>query len=157
MPLAGAKPQDDHRHRNPPVHEWQEVLNTPYTGDSPELPSTHFTTSRGGNRNEFKFQPMVLEWWNVLRQMPHCILWSESDWQFALATAVVADEAFAGNTGAAAELRMREKILGTTYDARRDLRIRYVESLSGDTVSNATNSNGNVATDKRRLRLLDDA
>jgi hypothetical protein len=26
-----------------------------------------------------------------------------------------------------AEVRMREKIIGTTVDARRDLRIRYVE------------------------------
>jgi hypothetical protein len=32
-----------------------------------------------------------------------------------------------GAISAMAELRMREKVMGTTVDARRDLRIRYVE------------------------------
>lgn len=60
--------------------------------------------------------------------MPHCRLWTESDWEFALETAMVADALFYGRTSAATELRQREKVLGTTVDSRRDLRIRYVES-----------------------------
>lgn len=59
--------------------------------------------------------------------MPHCILWTPSDWSFALTTAMVADAAFSGGVGAATELRNREKVLGTTVDFRRNLRIRYVE------------------------------
>ena len=61
--------------------------------------------------------------------MPHCILWSASDWQFALDTAAVAAPFHAGEDlrpALATELRNREKLLGTTWDMRRDLRIRYV-------------------------------
>jgi hypothetical protein len=60
--------------------------------------------------------------------MPHCILWDESDWQFALDTALVAAAFHEGKMTQAVELRNREKILGLTLDARRDLRIRYVEA-----------------------------
>jgi hypothetical protein len=59
--------------------------------------------------------------------MPHASLWTEADWQFALDTAEVAAAFHDGDTKMAVELRQREKILGTTLDARRDLRIRYVE------------------------------
>jgi len=66
-------------------------------------------------------------WWAAVSRMPHCVLWSAADWQFALDSAVVAATFHAGDVRVAAELRQREKILGTTHDARRDLRIRYVE------------------------------
>jgi hypothetical protein len=70
-------------------------------------------------------------WWRSVSRMPHCVLWSESDWQFALDTAQVAAAFHAGDLRLAAELRAREKVLGTTADARRDLRIRYADA--GDT------------------------
>lgn len=66
-------------------------------------------------------------WWRAVSSMPHCVLWSDSDWQFAVDTAVVAATFHAGDVRVAAELRQREKIMGTTVDARRDLRVRYVE------------------------------
>ncbi len=40
-------------------------------------------------------------------------------------TALVAAAFHGGDTRSAAELRQREKVLGTTMDSRRDLRIRY--------------------------------
>jgi hypothetical protein len=61
--------------------------------------------------------------------MPHCILWDEADWQFALDTASVAAAFHGGDMKQAVELRQREKVMGTTLDARRDLRIRYVEAV----------------------------
>ncbi|HEY8661990.1 MAG TPA: hypothetical protein VIL68_00085, partial [Propionibacteriaceae bacterium] len=67
------------------------------------------------------------DWWDTISSMPHCILWTGSDWVFALATAIVADAAFTGGVGAATELRNREKILGSTFDYRRSLRIRYMD------------------------------
>lgn len=67
-------------------------------------------------------------WWLAVSSMPHCVVWSGSDWQFALDTAVVAAAFHAGDVRVAGELRQREKILGTTVDARRDLRIRYVDA-----------------------------
>lgn len=156
MPITGAKPQDVKRHRNPETYEWLEVLDVPYEGASPDLPNTHEVTSRGGKRYEMTFQQMTKDWWEVIRRMPHCVKWSDSDWQFALATSIVADEAFSGNIGAAAELRQRERFMGTTMDARRDLRIKYVSELSGSNEV-ATESSapiaGETSTD-RRAKLL---
>lgn len=60
--------------------------------------------------------------------MPHCALWRATDWQFALDTAFVHAHFIAGEMSRAAELRLRERAMGTTEDARRDLRIRYVSA-----------------------------
>jgi len=62
--------------------------------------------------------------------MPHCVLWTKADWWFALATAVIAAAFHRGDLRQAKELRQRERLLGTTADARRDLRIRYVDSVT---------------------------
>lgn len=59
--------------------------------------------------------------------MPHCCLWDEADWQFAFDTALLAAAFHRGELRRATELRQRERIMGTTVDARRDLRIRYVD------------------------------
>jgi hypothetical protein len=66
-----------------------------------------------------------------------------------LVTAVVADAAFGGSASAATELRQREKIMGTTLDSRRDLRIRYVS----DTPAEAVVSSPVSDLDERRRRL----
>ena len=42
-------------------------------------------------------------------------------------TALVAAEFHGGNVRVATELRNREKVMGTTVDFRRDLRIRYID------------------------------
>lgn len=59
--------------------------------------------------------------------MPHCVVWSPSDWQFAIDTALVAAEFHDGKVAAATELRNRERVLGTTADFRRDIRVRYID------------------------------
>jgi hypothetical protein len=66
-------------------------------------------------------------WWRGVSSMPHCALWTETDWQFALDTAVLVAAFHAGNHRVAGEVRRRESMMGTTVDARRDLRIRYLE------------------------------
>lgn len=59
--------------------------------------------------------------------MPHCSLWSDSDWEFAFDTAALKAMFHMTPTNVlATEVRNREKVLGTTADYRRDLRIRYV-------------------------------
>ena len=127
MPVAGRKPKDDGQKRNrvKPVHDWFEVVDEPYDGPRPDLPSRRTVATRSGSK-QLGFLAMTKSWWETVASMPHCVLWSEADWAFALSTAVVADDFFRGNAKAAAELRQREKVLGTTFDARRDLRIRYV-------------------------------
>lgn len=65
-------------------------------------------------------------WWRALSRLPHCALWTDADWQFAADTALLVASYHAGDLRLANEIRTRERIMGTTADARRDLRIRYV-------------------------------
>lgn len=65
--------------------------------------------------------------------MPHCALWTTSDWESALDTLEIAAR-FHDNGGASwcTELRYRERAMGTAHDARQGMRIRYVEPLVAD-------------------------
>jgi hypothetical protein len=130
MPVAGRKPKSpgQARNRNTPVHDWTEVEDVPYEGTPPvEPPESRPLVDKDGAVLELPLHPQARAWWDGVRRMPHCVLWSDSDWRFAADTALVADAFYYGRTSAAVELRQREKILGTTVDSRRDLRIRYVE------------------------------
>jgi hypothetical protein len=91
------------------------------------------------------------EWWDAVSTMPHCSLWSQSDWAFALDTAMVHASSVYGSVTASAELRQREKIIGTTLDARRDLRIRYVQPE--DQSSEQTTPTEVAQLSDRRARL----
>lgn len=134
MPIRGSKPKDPSQVRRTnrnDVSQWTEVVNEPYTGPCPELPATR-TIMQAGQRVEVPVLDATAGWWEAISAMPHCTLWSPSDWRFALTTALVADMAYRGNNAAATELRNREKVIGTTVAFRRDLRIRYVEPRDGD-------------------------
>ena len=129
MAVAGRKPaaSGQTRHRVKPSTDWTEVQNVPYSGERPDLPKTRTVISREGQES-VTLQAMTKQWWEAISTMPHCVLWTSSDWMFALSTATVADAAFCGVSSAATELRNREKVLGTTVEYRRDLRIRYVDA-----------------------------
>lgn len=127
MPIAGRKPKADRsqvRHRNPAAHDWTEVPNVPFEG-GPKLPTRYRVDAESGQTFAVAWPPRTEAWWETVSSMPHCVLWTASDWDFALDTAEVHARFVEG--GSATELRIREKLLGTTLDARRDLRIRYVE------------------------------
>lgn len=127
MGMAGRKPADRPTvTRHKPTVDWTDVLNVPYEGQTPELPLSR-TILKEGEPVEIPIENRTRYWWNALIKMPHCILWQDSDWAFALDTAMVHAAASHGQVTAMAELRMREKIMGTTVDSRRDLRIRYVD------------------------------
>lgn len=120
MAIRGAKPKDNRdavRHRNKLVHDWTEVEELEF--DEPrKLPARRL----GGK----SWPALTRRWWKAVSTMPHCSLWTDSDWSYAIDTALIAAEFHDGDVRAAGELRAREKVLGTTHDARRDLRIRYV-------------------------------
>lgn len=118
MPVGGRKPKPEGqaRHRNKPTHAWTEVPDLPYDGEVPKLPRR-----KGGWPAQAKRK------WAVWSEMPHCRLWSEAEWSFALDALELAARFYEGDRPAATELRNREKVLGTTADYRRDLRIRYVD------------------------------
>ncbi|WP_431881839.1 hypothetical protein [Micromonospora chalcea] len=122
MALPGRAPKDVRLGRGLSA-EWTEVTNTPYAGPSPDLPELDLPWYRE-----------VVEWWELVRRMPHCELWSDMDWQFALHTAFMWQDwwknfysertVFANKS---TEIRRREDQMGTTQEARRKLRIRYVD------------------------------
>lgn len=128
MPVAGRKPKPEGQAvtRHKPTHDWTEVDDVPYDGPRPELPEKRTVMTQFGPQ-DVALREMTKVWWESASTMPHCVLWTPSDWSFALTTALVADAAFSGGVGAATELRNREKVLGTTVDYRRDLRIRYID------------------------------
>lgn len=129
MAVAGRKPaaSGQTRHRVKPSTEWTEVPNIPYSGEVPDLADERTIVTREG-QEQVPLQALTRQWWKSISSMPHCILWAPSDWMFALTTATVADAAFCGISSAATELRNREKVMGTTVEYRRDIRIRYVDA-----------------------------
>ncbi len=119
MPMPGPNPKPNARRTNAPVVEWTEVLDVPFA-DPPRLPR-----QRVGGKS---WPTRTKAWWKAISTMPHCVRWSDGDWSFAIDTAMLAAEFHeSGTSASAAELRQREKIMGTTMDARRALRIRYLQ------------------------------
>lgn len=127
MAIRGPKPKDpDRLHQKSRSQGWTEVPNVRYAGKVPRLPQGR-AIMVDGIPKRVKLHPMTRQWWRTISRMPHCVSWAPSDWQFAITTALVADMAYRGNNAAATELRNREKVLGTTMESRRDLRILYVD------------------------------
>lgn len=123
MPVTGAKPKPPGQAvtRVKPVHDWVEVENIPFEG-GPALPD------RPGSWSA----PTVRKW-DVWRRMPHAKLWSAADWEFAFDTIELIEQWYdKGGASLATEIRNREKLLGTTMDYRRDLRIRYKDPQESD-------------------------
>lgn len=110
------------KHGRTPSADWTDVPDVPFTGPSPDLPPLP---------NRRKWQEIVQQWWAQVRQMPHCAGWTAGDWQFAIETAYLKDafwrDYHAGEAkgNASTEIRRREAQMGTTTEARRQLRIRY--------------------------------
>lgn len=134
MGLPGAKPKTDRSQvvtRHKPA-EWTEVPDVAFEG-GPEIPdrnapeiSTALMADAGVIPGR-DWPHQTRRWWSVIRRMPHAVLWSSADWEFAMATLEIHARTFEGWRGyTGAELRQREKLLGVYMDARRDLRIRYV-------------------------------
>lgn len=130
MALAGRKPKPEGQSRNraKPVHEWTEVADVPFE-DGPGLPD-----ARSDGR---PWPQRTREKWSAWSAMPHCKLWGPAEWDFALDSIELAALVHSGEPRHATELRNRERVLGTTGDFRRDLRIRYVEPAAD--VSGAVN------------------
>jgi hypothetical protein len=123
MPVAGRKPKPPGQavNRVKPVYDWVDVPDRPFE-DGPRLPSRR-ACGKG-------WPASVKRWWRVVSAMPHCVLWAESDWLFAEQTAELVARFYLGDARLGPEVRQRERVLGTTADFRRDLRIRYVEDVA---------------------------
>lgn len=121
MALPGREPKD-RRHGRTPLAEWTEVVDRPQPGR--KLPTF----------SGVRWRAPVRDWWETVSTLPHTALWNEGDWQFAVDTALLKQQWWdqftskttTPHTTLVAEIRRREDQLGTTVEARRKLRIRYV-------------------------------
>lgn len=136
MALPGTKPNPDRsqvRRRNAPEPgaEWTEVPNVEH--DGPPLGERPDSSALAGERPlgvlAQRWPQETLDWWEDVRTMPHAARWSRAEWRTAKTAAEAHARFVEGWKGCASgsELRQREKQLGMTADARRDLRIRYVD------------------------------
>jgi len=133
MPVTGVAQKADRsqvRHRNPTVADWIDVEMIPFEGAPPlrDRATGGISVMEVGAANSPDWPPATLDWWRDISRMPHCKLWTESEWRYAMDTAEIharTMEAWRGYTGAS--LLPREKQMGVTADFRRGLRIRYVE------------------------------
>ena len=133
MPIPGPdpKPAGQARHRIKSPHDWVEVENVPFEG-GPDLPEFRADGRQWSDRIRAK--------WDAWRSMPHAKLWSAAEWDFALDTIELAALMLEKqSSNLATELRNREKVLGTTVDFLRALRIRYVEPKTGGAPAGVTN------------------
>lgn len=155
MALRGPDPNPNSINRNQPAVEWTEVEDVPYKGKRPTLPAQR-TIIAGGEQVAIPLQAMTRDWWDTVTTLPHCKLWTPGDWNYALTTAIVADNAYTGVASAWAELRRRENDMGVTAEARRKLRIRYIPASANKAAPKTTRKTataGNVTSiDERRLR-----
>lgn len=115
MAFTGREPSPGAIHRNPIV-EFTEIPDTPNLEGR--------TRTLSGD-----WHAKTLDWWAMIREMPHTRLWSESDWAFASDTAHLKEAFYTGTASKSelTEMRIREDNLGVTMEARRKLRIRYVK------------------------------
>lgn len=121
---AGRKPKEDRsqvRHRIA-VLDFDDIPNVPF--DGPRLPTRWRTVD--GAEVRAAWPKATLRWWEKIRRMPHAKRWTDTDWEHAFMTAELHARISEGR-GSFVELRSRERRMGTTEDARRDMRIRYVE------------------------------
>lgn len=104
--------------------DWIDVPDRPYEGPSPNLPALP---------RRKKYHQMVEQWWEQIRHMPHCSKWRPTDWTYAIETALFkqaywdAYDRGEASTTAAVDIRRREDQMGTTQEALRKLRIRYID------------------------------
>jgi len=115
----GPEPKESKIGRTPNA-EWVEVIDEANL-NHPDLP-------------EEEWSPNTIQWWAAVATLPHTVLWSEADWIFAFDTARLKERFYDGDFTAAItmEMRRREDLMGTTMEARRKLRIRYIRPHVSD-------------------------
>ncbi len=156
MALTGPPPKPA-KLGHSPTADWTDVVDVPFDdGGVRDLPR-----SPGGRR---KWHPQVLDWWDEVRRMPHCVGWTDTDWRFAAEVAYLKQQMWVDldnqelKSTLATEIRRREDQIGTTAEARRRLRIRYVKPEQGRAQQPAPQPAGVpggevVSLDDRRTRL----
>lgn len=148
MAVTGPFPKENSRNRGK-ITDWKEYENTP--NEPRPVPKVHGV----------KFRVAVVEWWNIICRMPHTVDWKESDWQFAVETMLLREawwKTYARNgnpqPSVMVELRRRDDQMGTTMEARRKLRIRYIEPRISESEIEAIGASSVSSLADRRKAIL---
>lgn len=99
------------------------------------IPSTTIRFERGVQPElpeGYPWPQQTREWWRRWAESPLSDHFMQSDWDFLLDTALVHAELWAGNIGAASELRLRVAKLGATPEDRARLRLSFAEADEKD-------------------------
>ena len=78
---------------------------------------------RGRELPEFEWHPRTVRWWGTWRRSAQAQTFTETDWDFLEDTAFLHDLMCKGDTGLAAELRIRVAKFGATPEDRMRLKI----------------------------------
>jgi len=136
--------------------EWTDVPDAPYTGpgsdrDLPDIPG-------------LPWYETTVAWWQIVRQMPHCRLWTEADWIYAIEVAVLKNQIWGELFGGAlpanllSEERQRLALLGLTMEQRRKLGIRYVDpALFPDEFPNGVSAGAPAAAPSNNVKDINKA
>lgn len=130
MGAPGTKPTMDRsqvRRTNADVIEWQDFDEVPNL-KALNLPPRSIAEGPDAPVGALDRWPDATQrWWRAVSRLPHTVSWDAAMWETAFSVAELHArfvEGWKGHGGA--EWRIARKILGTTPDDRRDLRIRYV-------------------------------
>lgn len=72
----------------------------------------------------FGWHPRTVAWWETWRRSPQATVFTSTDWDFLLDTAMLHSELWNGNGSVAAELRLRTAKFGATPEDRMRLKLQ---------------------------------
>lgn len=110
-PAPTGKAEGTRRRNAPPTLTVVKVDGALRGAELPELPG------------EDEWPDATLEWWDTWRRSPQAQNFTDTDWSFLLDTALLHMAFWDGDTGVAAELRLRVAKFGATPEDRARLRL----------------------------------
>lgn len=133
MAIGGAKPKPPGQAvtRVPQKFEWLEVPDRP-NPNPPPMPARRPRMNTNRKWVARAWPEACAEKWDIWSRMPHTVVWTKADWDWAadaLHAAAMAME-ITSDPKWDDRLRQYEKVMGTTRDALLTLRIRYTEPVA---------------------------
>jgi hypothetical protein len=136
MPGRGPVPQRERSRPNDTARREAEFVKV---SDDGQL--------RGPSLPDGVWHERTAQWWDTWRCSPLSQTFTATDWAFLLDTALLHNELWAGNTGVAAELRLRVAKFGATPEDRLRLKVEITDEVA------AVKSEPRVNAD-RKARLV---
>jgi len=137
MPGRGSPPQKERSRPNDTARRAAEFTHIATTGKvfGPVLPA------------EVSWSPRTTAWWQTWRECAQAFMFTSTDWDFLLDTAVLHNELWTGTTGVATELRLRVAKFGASPEDRLRLKLEVDSDV-------ALSKQPQTQVDPRKARYL---